>query len=92
MFDLLCTLAMSSKFYPSFIPIYGYMVSGVRCQQSDDGEQKTEDSKGVSSSSFHHVFSVVWPLRWPGLNSEPQNIEYRTAELRRMVSLRSIFL
>jgi len=26
-----------------------------------------------------------------GLNSEPQNIEYRTAEYRRMVSLRSVF-
>jgi hypothetical protein len=39
-----------------------YKVSGVRCQQSDDGEQKTEDSKGASSSSFYHVSSVVWPL------------------------------
>jgi len=27
----------------------------------------------------------------PGLNSEPQNNEYRTAEFRRLVSLRSIF-
>ena len=26
-----------------------------------------------------------------GWNSEPQNIEYRTAEFRRMVSLRSVF-
>jgi len=26
-----------------------------------------------------------------GLNSEPQNIEYRTAEFRSMVSLRSVF-
>ncbi|MGD9325325.1 MAG: hypothetical protein PVG26_14980, partial [Desulfobacterales bacterium] len=34
---------------------------------------------------------LVGPLRWLGFNSEPQNIEYRTAELRRMVSLRSIF-
>jgi len=28
------TRNMSSKFYPSFIPIYGYMVSGVGCQVS----------------------------------------------------------
>jgi len=27
----------------------------------------------------------------PGLNSEPQNFEYRTAEFRRMESLRSVF-
>jgi hypothetical protein len=33
-------------------------VSGVRCQQSDDGEQKTEDSKGASSSSFNHLSST----------------------------------
>jgi hypothetical protein len=26
------TCSMVSKFYPSFIPIYGYMVSGVRIQ------------------------------------------------------------
>jgi hypothetical protein len=32
------------------------------------------------------------PLAAPRLNSEPQNIEYRTAEFRRVVSLRSIFL
>jgi len=35
---------------------------GFRCQQTDDGEQKTEDSEGASSSSFHHLSSVVWPL------------------------------
>jgi len=28
------TLNISSKFYPGFIPIYGYMVSGFRCQDS----------------------------------------------------------
>ena len=32
-----------------------------------------------------------WPLRWSGLNSEPQNIEYRTAEFQRVVSLCSFF-
>jgi hypothetical protein len=45
-------------------------VSGFGCQQTDDGEQKTEDGKGASSSSFHHLSStrlsssqaVVWPL------------------------------
>ena len=38
--------------------------------KSLDGEQKTEDSKGASSSSFHHLSSTqlsssqaaVWPL------------------------------
>ena len=30
--------------------------------KSLDGEQKTEDSKGASSSSFHHLSSAVWPL------------------------------
>jgi hypothetical protein len=28
------TRNMSSKFYPGFIPIYGYVVSGVECQVS----------------------------------------------------------
>jgi len=32
------------------------------------------------------------PALAAGLNSEPQNIEYRTAEFRRMVSLRSFLL
>ena len=31
------TRNMYSKFYPSFIPIYGYMVSGFRCQGSTPG-------------------------------------------------------
>jgi hypothetical protein len=35
-----------------------------------------------------HDFSMVRLFAsMPGLNSEPQNIEYRTAELRRMESL-----
>jgi hypothetical protein len=46
------------------------MVSGVWCQLTDDREQKTEDSKVASSSSFHQLYStrlsstqaVVWPL------------------------------
>ena len=31
------TRSMFYKFYPSFISIYGYMVSGVRCQDSTPG-------------------------------------------------------
>jgi len=37
-------------------------------------------------------FSVRLDALAAGLNSEPQNIEYRTAEFRRMESLRSFFL
>jgi hypothetical protein len=33
------------------------------------------------------VTPTAQPDLQPGLNNEPQNIEYRTAELRRMVSL-----
>ena len=36
------TRNMSSKFYPDFIPIYGYMVSGVRCQEWDKQNLKPE--------------------------------------------------
>ncbi|MCK5203708.1 MAG: hypothetical protein KAR15_07545, partial [Desulfobacterales bacterium] len=37
-------------------------VSGVRCQQTDDGGQKTEVRQGISSSSFYHPSSVISAL------------------------------
>jgi len=36
-------------------------------------------------------FMITLAALAAGLNSEPQNNEYRTAEFRRMVSLRSVF-
>ena len=69
------TRNMHSKIYPSFILTDGFMVSGVRCQDGDARELRPDTS-----------------YETPGLlNSEPQNIEYRTAELRRIDSLHSIF-
>jgi hypothetical protein len=46
----------------SYLQIHKKLGLGQGCQQTDDGEQKTEDSKGASSSSFHHLSSVVWSL------------------------------
>jgi len=43
---------------------------GFRCQQTDDGEQKTVDSEGASSSSFHHLSSETLyetTPKWHGL-------------------------
>ncbi|MGD8209655.1 MAG: hypothetical protein PVF32_07345, partial [Desulfobacterales bacterium] len=38
------TCYLSSKFYPRFIPINGYMVSGVRCQDSTPGGLRLDSS------------------------------------------------
>jgi hypothetical protein len=65
---------LSFKFYPDFIPVYGYMVSGVRCQDSTPSYETTPKWHGLLMIKL--AASVAW-------------IKQRTAEFRRLESLRS---
>jgi hypothetical protein len=64
-----------------------FRVSGFRCQGIRGAKHLYETTQnGVVFLVINLVALALW------LNSEPQNIEYRTAECRRVESLRSIFL
>jgi len=75
-------------------------ISALEFNQVNQVFQKMAD--GISGRNCpHFARAAPWPAAGltpetpcetsPERNSEPQNIEYRTAEFRRVVSLRSVF-
>ena len=59
------TRNMSTKLYPDFIPIYGYMISGVRCQVS-----------GVRIQLPGASVLTLEPLNPEPLNPEPLTVTH----------------